>query len=304
MIKLNTKYIINDGQGSIVFTQGKQNTINGNYSLDGKDQVGILNGKFEDNILKSTYHHKASNSVGLIHFIFEGDGFTAKWKQGFEPGTMRGSWIGASDVAISLNQNKDQDKIIIEIQIWGNGAEIVVGRLGDLKSNLNDAFDDTELELAEIMTDNKLRGQYDLPEWNEIDDLLHVYGPIPGNDSSNEAKVKILQNGSVLMEFTPASLLDAESNQALVLEENYFESDGDTIFSAVNSEKGMIFSGKITVVNVLDFDPKGLRFFNKEIMIDDQLISECIYKVTYFDTEIENIGPDSHGKELNMQLFN
>ena len=35
MIKLNEKYSINNGQGTIVFTEGKRETINAEYEIKG-----------------------------------------------------------------------------------------------------------------------------------------------------------------------------------------------------------------------------------------------------------------------------
>jgi hypothetical protein len=89
MIQFNQTYSINDGQESIVFTAGKGNTVSGKYN------AGTLTGSLEGNLLKATFHNQTNNSAGLIEIDFTEDGFNAKWKQGLEPGPMRGKWKGA-----------------------------------------------------------------------------------------------------------------------------------------------------------------------------------------------------------------
>ena len=88
MIKYNEKYKINNGQESIVFKEGKANTITGEYN------DGTLTGTLEGNVLKATFHNKKTNGAGLIEFAFTENGFNAKWKQGLEEGPMRGKWQG------------------------------------------------------------------------------------------------------------------------------------------------------------------------------------------------------------------
>ena len=88
MIKFNEEYTINKGQESIQFKEGKGNTVTGEYN-DGR-----LTGTIDGNLLKGTFHNKKSNGAGLIEIIFHENGFDAKWKQGLEPGPMRGKWEG------------------------------------------------------------------------------------------------------------------------------------------------------------------------------------------------------------------
>jgi hypothetical protein len=91
-IKLNETYSINNGQESIVFKEGKANTITGEYN------DGTLSGALEGNLLKATFHNKKTNGAGLIEITFHENGFNAKWKQGLEPGPMRGKWKGSMGV--------------------------------------------------------------------------------------------------------------------------------------------------------------------------------------------------------------
>ena len=60
----------------------------------------------ENEILKATFHVDAA--AGLIEFTFIENGFDAKWKQGIEPGPMKGKWTGSmksqSDNSQSINE--------------------------------------------------------------------------------------------------------------------------------------------------------------------------------------------------------
>ena len=114
MIKINETYSINGGQGTIVFSEGKKGTVNASYEIKGKKDTGVINGTLDGNVLNGTYHNKIGNSSGLIQFVFTENGFDCKWKQGLEPGPMRGKWDGKlnSDSNISdLIENKQTGKL-------------------------------------------------------------------------------------------------------------------------------------------------------------------------------------------------
>jgi hypothetical protein len=97
MIKLNTPYTIENGD-KVIFTEEKKGTINGTYS------DATLTGTLEGNVLKATFHNTKVNATGLIEIAFHENGFDAKWKNGLEPGPMKGKWKGAL-------QNSSQETI-------------------------------------------------------------------------------------------------------------------------------------------------------------------------------------------------
>ena len=111
MIKLNEQYSINNGQGSIVFTEGNKGTVNALYTIAGNKSEGKINGTLDGNVLKGTFHVDAA--AGLIEFTFSEDGFDAKWKQGIEPGPMRGKWYGniAVDSSSELQEVNTNKKV-------------------------------------------------------------------------------------------------------------------------------------------------------------------------------------------------
>jgi hypothetical protein len=102
MIKYNDKYSINNGQGTIVFTEGNKGTVNADYEIQGNKGKGKINGTLENNILSGTYH--VDSTAGLIEFAFTENGFDAKWKQGIEPGPMRGKWSGTIESEVERNE--------------------------------------------------------------------------------------------------------------------------------------------------------------------------------------------------------
>ena len=106
MVKLNEEYSINSGQGTIVFTEGNKGTVNADYEIQGNKGKGKINGTLENNILSGTYH--VDSTAGLIEFAFTENGFDAKWKQGLEPGPMRGKWTGT--FGDSLKKNDIENK--------------------------------------------------------------------------------------------------------------------------------------------------------------------------------------------------
>jgi hypothetical protein len=106
MIKLNEEYSINSGQGTIVFTEGNKGTVNAEYEIQGNKGKGKINGTLENNILSGTYH--VDSTAGLIEFAFTENGFDAKWKQGIEPGPMKGKWTGSLKSQSDNNQSVNE----------------------------------------------------------------------------------------------------------------------------------------------------------------------------------------------------
>jgi hypothetical protein len=101
MIKLNTIYSIDNGANSIIFTEGKKDSVTGTHN------EGTLTGFIEGNVLRGTFHNVKVNATGLIEVTFHENGFEAKWKNGMEPGPMRGKWVG--ELFVDLNNLKQNN---------------------------------------------------------------------------------------------------------------------------------------------------------------------------------------------------
>ena len=110
MLEYNKEYIFSRGKGKIIFTKGKNSIVNATYKV--YNDEGIITGKLNGDILEATFHSSSLNRVGLIHFDFSGDGFNAKWKNGVEPGTMRGKWF------TELSSNENNDNSLINLNYW------------------------------------------------------------------------------------------------------------------------------------------------------------------------------------------
>jgi hypothetical protein len=88
MIKLNTPYHVAEENVTVTFTELKNGGIAGTYPN------ATLTGTLEGNVLSATFHNTAVNAVGLIELTFNENSFEGKWKNGLEPGPMRGKWSG------------------------------------------------------------------------------------------------------------------------------------------------------------------------------------------------------------------
>ena len=113
MILYNKEYSFSRGKGKITFSEGKNNVVNAIYSVynDYGTITGILNG----DKLEATFHSTSLNKVGLIHFVFSGEGFQAKWKSGLELGQMRGKWFTSLPSYETIDSNED---CFINLNYW------------------------------------------------------------------------------------------------------------------------------------------------------------------------------------------
>ena len=111
MIKLNTPYTIENGD-VVTFSEGKKGSITGTYS------EATLTGTLEGNLLKATFHNTKVNASGLIEITFHENGFDAKWKNGIEPGPMRGKWEGKLSDSGNNTKKDDSSSLSAEQLKW------------------------------------------------------------------------------------------------------------------------------------------------------------------------------------------
>jgi hypothetical protein len=148
-MRLNEKYLINTGNQSIVFKEGKGNTITGEYN------DGTLTGTMEDNVLKATFHNKKNNSAGLIEITFHENGFVAKWKQGLEAGAMKGKWKGSLGNSPIIDNEEKQDESKRKVAIYAGQTDeeteemISLSQAEEKPSIIAIGFFDTHLEGSE-----------------------------------------------------------------------------------------------------------------------------------------------------------
>ena len=148
-IKFNEKYTFNKGQEIITFSQGKGNNINGQYGS------GTLTGTIDGDVLKATYHNQKNNSAGLIEITFHEKGFNAKWKQGLEPGPMRGKWNGSLGNSPIIDNKEKQDDSKRKVAIYAGQTDeeteemIAISQAEEKPSIIAIGFFDTHLEGSE-----------------------------------------------------------------------------------------------------------------------------------------------------------
>jgi|694.fasta_scaffold122543_3 hypothetical protein len=131
-MKFNQSYIVNKGQESIVFKEGNGNIIIGVYN------DGTLTGTMEGDVLKAKFHNKKTNGAGLIEFTFHENGFEGKWKQGLEPGPMRGKWEGK--IATESNSAEGNDS---------------VSNLGNYNLDIFTGLDELQTMMRSLVTESK-----------------------------------------------------------------------------------------------------------------------------------------------------
>lgn len=190
--------------------------------------------------------------------------------------------------------------MIINIEIFGIGGEVVAGYTSKFESKLNEAFDETKMSLEDIMNDDDIRTQFEIPEWCEIDNLLHMYGPFLHNNDDCILKVSV--NDNELIKGRISELENNDGDQILELEECYLETKDNQIFTAVNSEKGCVFSGYLNIPDDEEFFIDRLKLYSKELMINEEYIALCIYKVQYKEDEVSNADFSTLGVGLDIQL--
>lgn len=296
MIQFNNEYSINNGQGTIMFTEGKQGTINATYKISVKNDFGTINGTLVGNMLKGTYHNTIKNSTGLIEFTFSENGFNTKWKQGIEPGPMRGKWLGK----IKDTDTKEDDLNFICIEISGKGLEIVVGEIDkNLYSKLSDLMDEEDYSVKDIFENSEIRFQNDIAEWHELDSLYHLYGPL--YEDQTDIKIYNDEKNEVFFECKLKDLYN-DFEELLVFNEAYFENNNYPILLGKNWEKVIMYSGFIELGKGELFDPEKLKIHYDEVMVNDEIQCEIISKVEYEGNIIENSNMSSIGYLLELTI--
>jgi hypothetical protein len=134
MIKLNTVYSIDNGANSVVFTEGKKGSITGTHN------EGTMTGFLEGNVFTGTFHNTKVNASGLIEITFHESGFDAKWKNGMEPGPMRGKWVGVLKSDLGKFISKINNPFELNYYIGNDGLSEIMEKLVGQSEALKEAF--------------------------------------------------------------------------------------------------------------------------------------------------------------------
>jgi hypothetical protein len=146
MIQFNEVYSLDQGKGDITFSEGKKGTINASYTLIDKQSKGVINGTLEGQLLKGTWH--IDNTEGLIEITFHESGFEAKWKNGMEPGPMRGKWYGEL-LNNGTNNIDSQNNSTLEYIKYVKSNSYLSSAYEDVIDSTTDFVEDFSLEFDE-----------------------------------------------------------------------------------------------------------------------------------------------------------
>ena len=142
MIQLNTVYSIDNGANSVVFSEGKKGSITGTHN------DGTMTGFQERNVFKGTFHNTKVNATGLMEITFHESGFDAKWKNGMEPGPMRGNWVGEL-LNNSTNIIDSQNNSTLEFIKYIRSNSYLSSAYEDIIDSTTDFVEDFSLEFDE-----------------------------------------------------------------------------------------------------------------------------------------------------------
>ena len=186
MIKFNHEYTYSRGNGKITFTEGKNNTVTAKYKVFNDE--GTITGKLQDNVLESTFHSVSMNRVGLIYFTFSEDGFDAKWKNGLEPGTMRGRWFTEKiSNKIENESNNSLDSNMWDWKIISQFARIKDPMDIEDYSILKEEFEVYEEILTELAEDNTINDKRtNIKLYQIIQEAGRFYGKLAWLAERNE----------------------------------------------------------------------------------------------------------------------
>jgi hypothetical protein len=158
------------------------------------------------------------------------------------------------------------------------------------KETIKRLVKDEGLSLEEIMHDSH---EYDIAPWNEIDDVLHLFGPLNGfqltviDDESNE-----------VLDISHEELEDEHPD---VVDYRYFDNgdtDEDLAICCVTTEKGALFEAEFEAD---EFDINKLKIvMYSEIRTDMYEHDDVLESVSYDGVELDNIGGDSYGKGFDI----
>lgn len=142
-MKLNTPYHVAEENVTVTFTEVKNGSITGTYTN------ATLTGTLEGNLLSATFHNTAVNAVGLIELTFNENGFEGKWKNGLEPGPMRGKWSGTIEANLEKNEVIGY-KLYDLNEYTDNGLYSFIKKLNDILGEAGQM----EMEDQEVFLDN------------------------------------------------------------------------------------------------------------------------------------------------------
>ena len=273
MIKLNEEYSINSGQGTIVFTEENKGTVNAAYEIQGNKGKGEINGTLENNILSGTFH--VDSAAGLIDFTFTENGFDAKWKQGIEPGPMKGKWTGSLKSQSESNQSINEKTSLSPEQLkWIEEGS------WDYEKVPKEWLDSKEFMLA-VVTNSGSSLEFASDKLK--DDKEIVLQAIDNNPYAIEYASDKLKNDKEIV-------LAAVTNHASALEyaSDKLKDDGEIMLAAVKKDGSALKyasdnlkNNREIVLEAIKNKPNSIEYASDELNADPEIVLTAISQDSY-----------------------
>lgn len=200
-----------------------------------------------------------------------------------------------------MKPNSNLSKSIVGIEVIGRGGEVVLATLNDCCPALNRALEETRFTVQDILFDSEIRKKYNLPEWFELDNQAHVYGPLL--EDGSECIIKIFIDGELKHKCAVNELYNANEEQVLLLEEVFFDWSNFPLFSGISWEKGLLFSKELILDKGYDFSLNLLSLKAKEFFINEQSLVLCIYEVVYDGIVLESDAQETRGTKIELDIY-
>lgn len=195
----------------------------------------------------------------------------------------------------------NSSKSIVLIEIIGRGGEVVIATLNDCCPMINRALAETRLVAQDILLDSEIRNAYELPEWFELDNKAHVYGPLL--EDGSECIIKIFIDGELKYKCAVNEIYNSNEEQVLSLEEVFFDKTNFPLYSGISWENGLLFSKELILENGSEFSLDLLSLKAKEFFINERSLVLCIYEVVYDGIVLESDAQETRGTKIELEIY-
>lgn len=180
-----------------------------------------------------------------------------------------------------------------KIEIYGDGAELVIGNLTKKQvSTINKAIDENDLDsVSDFFDDEDLLKKHKIEPWHQIDNLYHKYGAF-----YFRSIIKVTDNNeNIILE---GDCSEIESSE---FEEKVFEVDKKALIFSVSHDNGLCFSTTIELDDKDEFDINKLTILVDEVIVEAEYI--IISKILYDGEELYSEGEDTDGDGFEINIY-
>lgn len=180
-----------------------------------------------------------------------------------------------------------------KIEIYGDGAELVIGNLTKKQVNaINKTIDENDLDsVSDFFDDEDLLKKHKIPYWHQIDNLYHKYGAYYSNST-----IKVTDhNENVILD---TECVEIESSN---FEEKVFEVDKKPLVFSISEDSGLCFSTTIELEDDEEFDINKLTLLIDEIIVEAEYV--IISKILYDEEELYSDGEDTDGELFTINIY-